>query len=202
MSGKKRARSYEDKQKQIDRILTYGERLIHENGVKGFSMRMLANKLNMSPGNLYNYFSGELELRTAILERHMFVSKENLEQTIQTYSGSYRELLQTTLRHYLESACNDQGWFHLLFLSQIDDQKDEAILKLQKGMLDPLKQIIEKAIENGELDQKNELYLLPFCYILILGSSAAYRSSSFTELLGEGGWEQLLEFLSEYPFTY
>ena len=202
MSGKKRARSDEDKQKQIDRILTYGERLIHENGVNGFSMRTLASNLDMSPGNLYNYFSGEQELRIAILERHMSVSEENLEQTIQTYSSSYLDLLRTTLRHYLESACNDQGWFHLLFLSQIDDQQDDAILKLQKGMLDPLKQIIDKAIEVGELDQKNESYLLPFCYILILGSSAAYRSSSFTELLGEANWGQLIEFLSEYPLTH
>jgi len=200
MASKKRARSPEDKQKQLERILSQGEQLIGESGVQGFSMRRLAKQLNMSPGNLYNYFSGEQELRATIIERHLSVSTEHLENTMQEYEGSYIELLKTTLRHYLESASTEENWFHLLLLSQIHGQSDINLLKLQRGILDPLKKIIKKAIEAEELEPSLEPYLLPYCYILILGTSAAFRFSSFSEILEEENWDKFLDFLIKYPF--
>lgn len=200
MTAKKRARSLEDKQKQLDRILTQGEQLIRESGVQGFSIRALAKHLNMSPGNLYNYFTGEHELRAAIIERHMSVSKEYLENTIQKYEGSYIELLKTTLRHYLESAYTEENWFHLLILSQANEHTGIDLLHIQKGMLDPLKKIIKKAIEAEELEPTLEPYLLPYYYILILGTSAAFRSSSFPEILARKEKNKFLDFLIEYQF--
>ena len=45
-----------------------------------------------------------------------------------------------------------------------------------------------------------EANLLPYCYILILGISAAFRSNSFSEILEEEEREKFLDFLIEYPF--
>ena len=67
-------------------------------------------------------------------------------------------------------------------------------------MLDPLKKIIKEAIEAEELEPTLEPYLLPYCYILILGTSAAFRSPSFSEIIKEEGREKFLDFLIEYPF--
>ena len=64
----------------------------------------------------------------------------------------------------------------------------------------PKKEIIKKAIEAEELEPSLEPYLLPYCYILILGTSAAFRFSSFSEILDEENWEKFLDFLIKNPF--
>ena len=51
-----RARSEEKKKEQFERILEIGKELFTKKGIGGFSMRNLAQKLDMTKNNLYNSF--------------------------------------------------------------------------------------------------------------------------------------------------
>ena len=61
-----RARSEDKKADQFENILEAGKQLFLEKGAQGFSMRNLAEKLDMTKNNLYNYVDSKRELWIAI----------------------------------------------------------------------------------------------------------------------------------------
>jgi AcrR family transcriptional regulator len=68
-----RARSEEKKNIQFEKILDAGKELFIEKGESGFSMRNLAEMLNMTKNNLYHYIESKRELWIAIRNKPLFL---------------------------------------------------------------------------------------------------------------------------------
>jgi len=88
-----RARSQEAKEKQVKRIINEARDLFFEAGSSGFSMRSLAKRLNMSQGNLYNYWSCKRDLWYAIIQHDFALFEKKLNDIIEKHEGSFIDLL-------------------------------------------------------------------------------------------------------------
>ncbi|MHA1197469.1 MAG: TetR/AcrR family transcriptional regulator, partial [Promethearchaeota archaeon] len=85
-----RARSEEKKKEQFERILEIGKELFTKKGIDGFSMRNLAQKLDMTKNNLYNYVESKRELWIAIRNKFYKQFKEENIEIIKSYNNEPR----------------------------------------------------------------------------------------------------------------
>ena len=88
-----RARSEEKKEEQFERILDAGKKLFLRKGSEGFSMRNLAEMLDMTKNNLYNYIESKRELWIAIRNKFYNQFKEENLEIIKNHKGSKCELI-------------------------------------------------------------------------------------------------------------
>lgn len=72
-------------------LLSHSEELMKKNGIKGLSMRALAQKAEIATGSIYNYFSCKDEILLALTENYWLHIIEELRSTV--YSEHFCEQL-------------------------------------------------------------------------------------------------------------
>ena len=160
-----RARSKEAKEQQIRKIIDEARDLFIEVGTRGFSMRALAKRLEMSQGNLYNYWSSKRELWYEILKRDFADFEHEFTHLVTSHKGSVVELLEDLADFYFDFAETNYRKYQIMFIlppppiessSQVDVEFETQSIKM-------LLQILEKAITESKIkgvdSKKLALYL-------------------------------------------
>ncbi|MFX1574695.1 MAG: TetR/AcrR family transcriptional regulator [Promethearchaeota archaeon] len=174
--GKKqtRSRSPEKKAQQFDEIIEVGKQLFQEQGRDGFTLRGLAKKLDMSQNNLYNYVESKRELWIAIRKKFYEQYRNENREIIKNFSGSIVDLLLKIFEHFFEFAEKDYAAFRMMHI--IRSPPSEKVGPFEKeykqfSFLDGTTREIQKAIDKGEIKEKNAALLSFFLFSLLLGSA-------------------------------
>ena len=178
-----RARSEDKKADQFEKILEAGTQLFLEKGTQGFSMPNLAEMLNMTKNNLYNYIESKRELWIAIRNRFYNMFKEENQEIISKHEGSACQLLLKLFEHFLDFAERDYDKFKMMF-NVVDAPPSNKIGPIEKtykefGLLDGTTRLIQEAIDNGEIQGDKASLLSLFSYSVLMG--VAYLEMNRTE---------------------
>jgi len=168
-----RARSEDKKADQFERILEAGKQLFLKKGTEGFSMRNLAEMLGMTKNNLYNYIESKRELWIAIRNKFYNQFKEENLEIIRNHEGSTSDLILKLYDHFLEFAERDYDKFRMMFniIEAPPSNKIGPIEKTYKeyGLLEGTTKLIQKAIDDGEIDNDKAPLLSLFTYSVVMG---------------------------------
>ena len=173
---KPRARSRKAKAKKFERIIDKGIELYCDNK---FSLKKLAKHLDMSMPNLYHYVKSKRELWIAIRKRYFKALRDGLNIIIENHEGTYKDLIIKLGLYFLEFSESDYRRFDFMFLIPVPpSEKRGPIEKSYKpfNLIQIIKQIFQKAIEAGELKEKNANALSFFFYQVALGTAIVERN--------------------------
>lgn len=160
-----RARSEEAKRKQIEHIIETAKDLFHTKGTSGFNMRSLAKKLDMSQGNLYNYWTSKRELWYDIVKRDFHEFEEGMYDLIRKHQGSYVSLFVNLADYYFTFAKNNPQKYRMMFVipPPIAEKVGTEEKTFKPNTIAILLKIVQEAVVNGELKindvEKFTLYL-------------------------------------------
>lgn len=171
---KTRARSADKKAEQFDRILEEGKDMFIKYGSHGFSTRALAQRLNMTQPNLYNYVSSKRELWIAIRTKYYNEYYNGLQKILKEHKGSVSDLFYKFAEYYLEFAAADYKRYQIMYVLSAPPsnkigplEKSYKPFQFTKFMLGLLK----KAMDANEIipDEKGGLFYT--LYSLIFGAA-------------------------------
>jgi len=168
-----RARSEEKKAVQFERILEAGKKLFLQKGSRGFSMRNLAEMLDMTKNNLYNYIESKKELWIAIRNKFYNQFKEENLEIIKNHEGSKCDLILKLYEHFLDFADRDYDKFRMMFniIEAPHSNKIGPIESTYKEfrLLNGTTRLIQEAIDEGEISEENASLLSLMTYSLVMG---------------------------------
>ena len=191
---KKRARSAKDKEVQFKKIIKMGEELLQDNDGRSFSLRELARRLHMAPSNLYNYVKNENELRVAILHAHFEMSSEGLAQLTEMQGKTYLEMIEALIIHFFESI-SEHRWAatELMSLQNLDGGHS-----LDVGLIiKPYSDLIEKAVNAGELPRQDVEFSAFYIWSLLQGSVNMLRLAESSNTFDDARTEKYIEYVSD-----
>jgi AcrR family transcriptional regulator len=168
-----RARSEEKKEKQFERILEAGKELFLKKGSEGFSMRNLAEMLDMTKNNLYNYVESKRELWIAIRNKFYNQFKEENLNIIKTHKGSKCDLILKLYEHFLDFADKDYDKYKMMF-NVIEAPPSNKIGPIEAKyreyrLLDGTTKLIQEAIDEGEIKKDAAPLLSLLTYSIVMG---------------------------------
>jgi len=171
---KTRSRSPEKKAQQFEEILEAGKQIFEERGREGFTLGGLAKKLSMNKNNLYNYIESKRELWIAIRNKCYQQYRDENREIIKEFDGTNIETLLRIFEHFFEFAENDYAAFRMMHI--IRAPPSEKIGKFEQeykpfAFLNGTTRLIQKAIDNGEIKEKNPAMLSFFMFSLLLGGT-------------------------------
>jgi len=174
ITKKTRSRSPEKKAQQFEKILEVGKQLFQEHGRDGFSLSRLAKQLDMNKNNLYNYIESKRELWIAIRKKFYEQYRKENRKIIKESSESNIDTLIRLFTHFFEFAENDYAAFLMMHI--IRSPPSDKIGSFEKeykqfSFLDGTTRLIQKAIDNGEIKEKNAALLSFFMFSLLLGAT-------------------------------
>lgn len=171
-SNRKRARSIKDREEIYQEILLKGRELFLTIGFEKFSIRQLGKALNMSPGNLYNYFEDKRALWITIVNSHFDEFTTGLREVTNTPYTSFQQLFDKILKYYFLFALEDLQRFEIMFLIPPPSSK-RKIHEVKKVQLHESQELLEvlvkRAIKNKELPDGDSVYYAHFFSGLALG---------------------------------
>ncbi|MFX1426844.1 MAG: TetR/AcrR family transcriptional regulator [Promethearchaeota archaeon] len=171
---KTRSRSPEKKAQQFDEILEEGKKLFQEHGREGFTLRGLAKKLGMSQNNLYNYVESKRELWIAIRKKFYEQYRDENREIIKNFGGSTVDLLLEIFKHFFEFAERDYAAFRMMhFIRSPPSDKVGPYEKNYKPFryLEGTTRVIQKAIDKGEIKEKDAALISSFLFSILLGAA-------------------------------
>ncbi|MHA1374146.1 MAG: TetR/AcrR family transcriptional regulator [Promethearchaeota archaeon] len=168
-----RARSEEKKADQFERILEAGKKLFLQRGAQGFSMRNLAEMLDMTKNNLYNYVSSKRELWIAIRNRFYNQYKEENLEIIRSHKGAKCDLILKLYEHFLDFADRDYDKYKMMF-NIIEAPPSNRIGPIENKyreyrLLDGTTKLIQEAIDEGEIKKDAAPILSLLTYSIVMG---------------------------------
>lgn len=169
-----RARSKDKKADQFEKILEAGKELFLEKGTQGFSMRNLAEKLDMTKNNLYNYVESKRELWIAIRNRFYNQFKEENIDIIRKEHKSSVDLLLAIFEHFFEFAERDFGVFTMMHTPTSSPPSNKVGPIEEKyrefRLLDGNTRLLLEAVDKGEIQLENPHLVSIFLYSLLFGA--------------------------------
>ena len=171
-----RARSEDKKADQFENILEAGKQLFLEKGAQGFSMRNLAEKLDMTKNNLYNYVDSKRELWIAIRNKFYNQFREENIEIIKNHEGSTCDLLLKIFNHFFEFAERDFGVFTMMHTPTSAPYSSKPPGEFEKKyhefrLLDGNTKLLEQSRDRGETKLENPALVSLFLYSLIFGAT-------------------------------
>ena len=171
---KTRSRGPEKKAQQFERILEEGKQFFQDHGQFGFTLKGLAKKLDMNQNNLYNYVESKRDLWVAIRKKFYEEFREENRKIIAESDGSPLDTLLRIFEHFFEFAEKDFAAFRMMHIIRAPpSDKIGPIEKEYKPfrILDGTTRLIQNAINEGEIKEKNAALLSFFMYSVLLGAT-------------------------------
>ena len=169
-----RSRTPEKKAQYFERIIEAGKQLFQQKGREGFSLRGLAEILNMNPNNVYNYVETKRELWICIRKMFYEQYRDENKVIIKNHKGSTVDLLLDLFNHFFKFAEEDFGAFAMMHIipSPSSDKKGPFEKQYKPfNFLDGTTKVIQKAINEGEIKENNAALLSFFIFSLTLGAT-------------------------------
>lgn len=138
--------------KRIQEILATAADLFGERGYDAVSLEDVAERLDVTKGSLYYYFSSKDELGTAAIEALGNEWTSRLEQLPAAQQGTSEERLRALLREHIDIAVREYPAALWLFLIPRDwPEEQQARIKDLRRRHDTLfRQVVEAGVAAGE----------------------------------------------------
>jgi AcrR family transcriptional regulator len=179
--SKTRARSPEKKAAQFKKIIDEGRKLFLSVGSQGFSMRAIARKMKMEPGNLYNYVASKRELWFAVIRDDFIEFTKGMEEITKKQQGPYMDLLKKIGKYYLEFASQDFERYRMMFMTPAPPSDSigpiEAAYKPKSFEI--MMEIVQKAISNDEITETNAIQFTIYIWGIIHGNVELSNPETF-----------------------
>lgn len=135
-------------------IVTAAAELFGERGYDSVSLDDVADRLDLTKGSLYYYFSSKDELGTAAIETLGAEWTSRLEELLERTDGSPGSRLRALIREHLTIAVHDYPAALRLFLipREWPDTQRERIKELRQRHDTLFRGLIEEGIRTGELE--------------------------------------------------
>lgn len=101
--------------KKLQRILDVAKQVFYEKG-PNWSMRELANRLDVGVSYLYRYVQNKRELWFAVIAQEYDNLADQFETLVENHQGKSMKLLQSFVKLYLKFAHEEFPRFYLMFL--------------------------------------------------------------------------------------
>lgn len=195
-----RARSKEAKEKQANRIINEARDLFFEVGSSGFSMRSLAKRLDMSQGNLYNYWSSKRDLWFAIIQHDFSLFENDLNDIVEKHQGPFIDLLDKLAHFYLNFARIHYKQYQMMFVLPPPPAESKGIKEagFEPQTINLLFEIVEKFLEENGLKKIDSRKLTLYLWSIMHGAALVSRTivfSSDSESFFFGSIEEFFEFV-------
>ena len=167
-----RARSKEAKAQQIRKIIEEARNLFIDVGTKGFSMRALAKRLDMSQGNLYNYWSSKRELWFAIIEQDFADFENEITKVVTSHKGTMVELLEDLADFYFDFAESNFRRYQIMFILPPPpaESSKSAEGEFEPKSINMLLMILENAISEANIQITDSKKLALYLWTVIHGT--------------------------------
>jgi AcrR family transcriptional regulator len=176
-----RARSTDAKQKVFTEIIHKGRELFLRFGAGGFTLRALANELDMGQASLYTYFKSKRELWFAIVEEDFKEIENQITLFIENYSGRFIDLPVIIAKFYFDAVVEDYRKFRLIFKTSPPKSSKKGPIEQQYEIntIKLLVDVFENASKNGEIKERETTKLAFFVWNLIYGTMFSTQTDSF-----------------------
>lgn len=136
-------------------------------------MRNLAEMLDMTKNNLYNYVESKRELWIAIRNKFYNQFKEENLEIIKNHKGDTCELVLKLYEHFLNFADRDYDKFKMMF-NVVEAPHSQKVGPIEKKyreyrLLDGTTRLIQKGIEKGEIKGNSASLLSLLSYSFTMG---------------------------------
>ncbi len=197
-----RARSKEAKEKQIKRIINEARDLFYEAGSSGFSMRSLAKRLDMSQGNIYNYWSSKRDLWYAIMQHDFTLFENDLNDIVVKHEGLFIDLLGKLAYFYLNFSNTNYKQYQMMFVLPPPpaEGKSEKEAGFEPQTINLLFKIVEKYLGESKLKGIDSRKLTLYLWSIMHGAALVSKTvvfSSDSESMFYGSVEEFFEFVIE-----
>lgn len=159
-------------------ILDAAQELFESEGREKLTSEAVAEKSNMSSrGHIYHYFKSKRELWIALRSRYFKLLQSEFNSIEENHKGSNLDLLIKLVERFLEFSAANRRRFHFMFKLQPPLSKEmgpyelglRAIRPFQ--LLDYIQEIVERAMDKGEIYQHNSYMLTAFLYQITIGTA-------------------------------
>lgn len=171
---RKPALTAEEQERLRQEIIDVGRELFASKGTYGFSTRALAKRLNMSHGNLYNYFQSKRELWIAIREQDLKELKRKMEEIINSHKGDILSLDIKLVEYFLDFAHKEKHKFQLMFMIPEPPSKEVGPIEENYEVIDPLdilRKFLKKGMDEGVIKKMDIDLLNLYCYAMSVGAA-------------------------------
>jgi TetR/AcrR family transcriptional regulator, repressor of fatR-cypB operon len=157
------------------RIMEAGKRLFVKYGNNGFSMRDLAKNLEMSQGNIYNYFSSKRELWFAIQQKERSQLYQEFEVILKENNLSSQKQVFKIVTKYLNIARTNYPRVNIMFQDTPPESNKppgdcEKNYKIRSPLL-LVRDFIRRAIQKGDWQKEDADKITYFYWAIIYGIS-------------------------------
>ncbi|MBS1248907.1 MAG: HTH-type transcriptional repressor AcnR [Chloroflexi bacterium] len=143
-----------------DHILEKAEQLFTKHGYQGASIRKIADACGVTNAALYYHFTNKEALFVEVIKQHAFRLGTRMRQA-GGREGSYQERVTAMAQEYMELMSERRSLFHLL-RHKVKGMKrkppQEHFGEIYSTMFGPIEEILQEAIEAGELRSLPENY--------------------------------------------
>jgi AcrR family transcriptional regulator len=178
---KTRARSIDEKQRVFNEIIHKGRELFLRYGAGGFTLRALASELDMGQASFYTYFQSKRELWFAIVEEDFKEIETKIVNYIENYKDKYIDLPAQIAEIYFDAIIEDYRKFRLVFKTTPPKSSKKGPIEQNYEIttIKILEDIFNKAVQNGEIRERETIKLAFFTWSLIFGIALSTQTDSF-----------------------
>lgn len=195
-----RARTKTRKEAKYYQILETGKELFLEHGIEGFSMRALARKMAMSKGNLYNYVQSKRELWFGIVSQEYEDFEAKLRGLAEKVYTTSIERLITLGNFFLTFCAEDYRRFQMMFLTPPPKSDKNGPIEEEfkfTNILGYIRQLFQKAIDAGEIQNEDAKKLTLYYWAVILGAAKVEANLEPMNLFMQNYFEKAKSFTRE-----
>ncbi|MFW9872801.1 MAG: TetR/AcrR family transcriptional regulator [Candidatus Thorarchaeota archaeon] len=178
MNTSKNSKVINKKIEKVELILDAAQELFESEGREKLTSEAVAEKLNMSSrGHIYHYFKSKRELWIALRGRYFQLLQNEFNLVEKNHEGSNIDLLIKLFEKFLEFCASNRRRFRFMFMLQPPASKILGPYELGTNrirpfhLLDFIQQIVENAIDQGEIYQHNSFMLTAFLNQITLGTA-------------------------------
>ena len=187
----RKARSPEEVLKARQSILDQALELISEEGYNDFSMRKLANRLDMTATTIYQYFANKDELYLAVLQEGFELLYEELDHAVQK-AGDPLEQLTALTRAFVDLGIGNPNFYNIMLVNDVPKYYDYvgssnegAAAREMEAALKVRNFISTRVLESGVLDGRPVEDTMPVIihFFCTVHGFVAFRNSQITDYL-------------------
>ena len=187
----RKARSPEEVLVVRQNILDQALELISEDGYDNFSMRKLANRLDMTATTIYQYFANKDELYLAVLQEGFELLLEALKGAEQTKTDPLEKLTALT-REFVDFGIRNPNFYNIMLVNDVPKYYDYvgssnegAAAREMETALKVRNYISAKVLESGVLDGRPVEDTMPVIirFFCTVHGFVTFRNSQITDYL-------------------
>jgi AcrR family transcriptional regulator len=186
-------RRQRNRQEMIDAILLNARQIMREEGVAALNLRELARRLRFTVQALYKYYPSKLALYDALFHEGIRIAGAAWVEAMESHESVW-DKLEAGLWTMMHFTHDYPELSELTFSRTVPGfVPSEASMQASRAMLDSLGQVIDRAMETGEIRRDVSPIEVRDLYLAMLdGLSRQYVANDPNTPVGEGRYGGLV----------